>query len=91
MSFTIRFDSNLYNFKKFFYFFHQYWEIVTKRGVEYSGLQVTVTTSFIFDILRIEWEENNWDVEEFRYMCLALDAFCDEQGGRKETGGSGKI
>ena len=78
MSFTIRFDSNSYNFKKIFYFFYQYWEIINKRGVEYSGLQVTITTSFIFDILRIEWEENNWDIEELKYVCLTLDNLCEE-------------
>ena len=66
MSFTIRFDSNSYNFRKIFYFFHQYWEIISKRGIEYSGLQVTVATSFIFDILRIKWEGNNWDIEELK-------------------------
>ena len=42
------------NVKKMFYFFHQDWQIVSKRGLEYSGLQVTVTTSFIFDYLRLE-------------------------------------
>ena len=78
MSFTIRFDSNSYNFKKMFYFFHQYWEIISKRGVEYSGLQVTVATSFIFDILRIEWEENNWNIEKLKYVYLALDNLCEE-------------
>ena len=78
MSCTIRFDSNSYNFKKTFYFLHQYWEIINKRGIKYSGLQVTVATGFIFDILRIEWEENNWDIEELKYLCLALDNLCEE-------------
>ena len=78
MSFTIRFDSNSYNFKKMFYFFHQYWEIINKRGVEYGGLQVTVATNFIFDILRIEWEENNWNIKKLKYVYLALDNLCEE-------------
>ena len=42
------------NFKKIFYFFCKYWEVVEKRVVEYNGLQVMVTTIFIFDIIRIE-------------------------------------
>ena len=63
------------NFKKFFFF--QYWDIVQKRGVEYSGLQVTVATSFIFDYLRIERESNGWDTEELKYLCLAIDASCE--------------
>ena len=78
ISFTIRFDSNSYNFKNFFYFLHQYWEIINKRGVEYSGLHVTVATSFIFDILRIESEENNWDIEELKHLCLSLDNLCEK-------------
>ena len=64
--------------QKIFYFFYQCWEIVTKRGFEYSGRQVTVAISFIFDILRLEWEENGWDAEELKYLCLALDILCDE-------------
>ena len=60
------------------YCFYQYWEIVTKRGFEYSGLQVTVAVCFIFDILRREWEQNGCDVEELKYLCLALDVLCDE-------------
>ena len=64
------------NVKKIFYFFYQYWEIVSKGGFEYSGLQVTVVASFISDILRLEWEENGWDVEEFKYLCLELDVLC---------------
>ena len=56
MCLTVKFkNSNSCNFKKIFYFFSQYWEIVNKRGTEYSGLAVTVATSFIFDILRVEY------------------------------------
>ena len=40
------------NFGKLFYLFYQYWDIVSRRGIEYSGLQVTVATTFIFDYLR---------------------------------------
>ena len=47
-------NSNSCNFRKIFYFFSQYWEIVNKRGTEYSGLAVTVATSFIFDFLGVE-------------------------------------
>ena len=65
------------NVKKIFFFFHQCWQIVSKRGLEYSGLQVTVATSFIFDYLRLEWLENGWNVAELKYFCLALDTSCD--------------
>ena len=64
------------NFKKVFYFFFKYWEIVEKRGVEYNSLQVMVATSFIFDIIRIE--NSGWDIEEFKYLYLAIDASCEE-------------
>ena len=66
------------NIKKMFYFFHQYWQILSKRGLEFSGLQVDVATSFIFDYLRLEWLENGWDVAQLKHLCLALDASCDE-------------
>ena len=65
MSFTIRFQNYfLSNYKKIFYFFFQYWLIVKKRVVELDGLHVTVATSFIFEYLRLEWLDNDWDVEE---------------------------
>ena len=76
---TIKFkNSYSYKLRKNFYFFSQYWEIVNKRSVEYSDLQVTVATSFIFDYLRLEWIENNWGVREMQYLCLAMDAAPDE-------------
>ena len=37
-----------------------------------------VATSFIFDILRIEWENSGWNIEELKYLCLAIEASCDE-------------
>ena len=71
------------NVTKFFYFFHQYWQIVSKRDLEYSGLQVTIAKNFIFDYLRIEWLENGLDVAELKYLCLALDASCDDLNPNK--------
>ena len=74
MTLTIIFkNSNSCNFRKKNYLFSKHWEIVNKRGAEYSGLEVTVATSFIFDILRAEWVKNGWDVEELKYLCLAMD------------------
>ena len=56
----------------------EYWEIVNRRDTEYSGLAVTVAKSFAFDILRVEWVENRWDVEELKYLCLVMDNSPDE-------------
>ena len=56
---------------------------MSKRGLEYSGIQVTIATSFIFDYLRLEWLENSWDVAELKYLCLALDASCDDLNANK--------
>ena len=79
MSLTIRFNnSNSCNFKKIFYFFHQYWEIVNKRGAEYSGLQVPVAPSFIFDILRVEWEENGCDELNPNNFIYCQSAYLDQ-------------
>ena len=55
-------NSNSCNFRKIFYFFSQYCEIVNKRGTEYSQLTVTVGTSFVFDFLRVGLVENGWTV-----------------------------
>ena len=66
------------NFQKKIYFFHQYWNIVQKRGIEYSGLTVDIACRFIFDILRTEWENEGWDIEELKYLSLAMDASCEE-------------
>ena len=52
--------------------------LVAKRGYSFSGLQVTVATSYIFNILRIEWEINNWDINELKYLTSAMDTFPDE-------------
>ena len=56
---------------------------MSKRGLEYSGIQVTIATSFIFDYLRLEWLENGWDVYELKYLCLALDVSCDDLNPNK--------
>ena len=37
--------------------FFNYWKVVAKRGTELSGLQVTIATSYIFNILQVEWEK----------------------------------
>ena len=79
MSMIINFkNSNSCNFRKIFYFFSQYCEIVNKRGTEYSQLTVTVGTSFVFDFLRVGLVENGWDVKELKYLCLAMDNSPDE-------------
>ena len=70
--------NRMINFKKNFISFFKYRKIVNKRGVEYSGLQVTIATSFIFGLLRFEWETNYWDVRELKYLCLAMDSSPDE-------------
>ena len=76
---TINFkNSNSCNFRKIFQFFSHYCKIVNKRGTEYSELAVTVATSFIFYFLRAEWVENGWDVEELKYLCLAMNNSPDQ-------------
>ena len=44
--------------RKIFRLFLKYWEIVAKKGTEYSGLEVFVVTSYIFDMLQDEWQMN---------------------------------
>ena len=71
------------NVKKFSYFFHQYLQIISKRGLENSVLQADIVTSFIFDYLRLEWLESGWNVAELKYLCLALDASSDDLNPNK--------
>ena len=66
------------NYRKNFRFFVKYWEIVAKRGTKYSGLEVFVITSYIFDMLQIEWQMNGWDINELKYLTLPLDCMPDE-------------
>ena len=46
---------------------------MAKRGTELSSLQVTVATSYIFNVLRVEWEKNDWSIDKLKYLTLALD------------------
>ena len=49
-----------------------------KRGTELSGLQVTIATSYIFNMLRVEWGKNGWSIDRLKYLTLALDCMPDE-------------
>ena len=64
--------------RKIFCLFLKYWEIVAKKGTEYSGLEVFVVTSYIFDMLQDEWQMNGWDINELKYLTIALDCLPDE-------------
>ena len=61
-----------------FCLFFNYWKVVDKRGTEVSGLQVTIATSYIFNMLRVEWEKNGWSIDKSKYLTLALDCMPDE-------------
>ena len=57
------------------------WEYMwkyAKRGTELSGLQVTIATSYVFNMLRVEWEKNGWDINKLKYLTLAMDCMPDE-------------
>ena len=42
------------NLRVIFCLFFNYWKVVAKRGTELTGLQVTIATSYIFNMLRVE-------------------------------------
>ena len=42
-----------------------------------SGLQVTIATSYIFNMLRVEWGKNGWSIDKLKYLTLALDCVPD--------------
>ena len=66
------------NLKVIFCLFFNYWKVVAKMGTELRGLQVFVATSFIFNILQVEWERNGWDINKLKYLTLNLDCMPDE-------------
>ena len=37
--------------------YFKYWKVCAKRGTDLSSLQVTVAMSYIFNMLRVEWEK----------------------------------
>ena len=47
-------EMKMSNLRVIFSFFFNYWKVVAKRGTELSGLQVTIATSYNFNMLRVE-------------------------------------
>ena len=39
---------------------------------------MTVRTSFVFHYLHLEWLDNDCDVQELKFLCLAMDQMPDE-------------
>ena len=65
------------SFVNFFEHFLKYWDCTSKRGIEYSELEVVIRTAVISSHLHIEWKARKWDLEEFRWICSALDSNYD--------------
>ena len=61
-------------FGKFFNYFYKYY--TSKRNTEYSTIEAVVLTSLIFTHLKIEWDALEWDIEELKWICHALDNNC---------------
>ena len=58
---------------KCFNLFYKYWDAASKKGPEYSALEVFLFTNVLFMHLGTEWEKLGWDVEELKWICSALD------------------
>lgn len=58
----------------FFDYFLKYWDCISKKGFPYTELEVVIRTAVIATHLRLEWKARKWDLEEFRWMCSALDS-----------------
>ena len=50
-------------FANFFDYFYKYWNYTSKRGTEYDQLEVIFQTSFIYMLLKMEWDVLGWDIE----------------------------
>ena len=61
------------SFGKFFSMFWKYWDYTSKRGTDCSTLEVLLLTNVFFMDLRTRWGKNGWDVEELKWICVALD------------------
>lgn len=64
----------------------QYWSEASKRNVEYSCLEVFFRTAPLFQELRIEWEKNEWEIEELKEICMAFDCLAEEINPNKFIG-----
>ena len=65
-------------FGKVFTIFWKYWDYVSIRATEYTAVEVLGMTNVLFMHLRSEWEKFNWDIEELKYNCAALDNACED-------------
>ena len=55
-----------------------YWSEVSKRNVEYSWLEVFFATAVLFQNLRVEWENDSWNIEELKLITLAIDCLDED-------------
>ena len=65
------------NYKKIHEMLTTYWTEIEKRNVEYSCLEVFFATVVSYQNLSVEWTNNNWKIEELKYITLALDCLCE--------------
>ena len=75
MTFT---KPNSVSFGKSFGLFFKYWDYASKRGTQYTAFEVLMLTNVIYMDLRIKWEKEKQDIEEFNYICHALDNNCED-------------
>ena len=75
MTFT---KPNSVSFGKSFGLFFKYWDYASKRGTLYTAFEVLMLTNVIYMDLRIKWENEKQDIEEFNYICHALDNNCED-------------
>ena len=51
------------SFGNFFGLFCKYWDYASKRGTQYSALEVLMLTNVIYMDLRSNWEKQKWDMK----------------------------
>ena len=56
-----------------FHLFITCWVIVFGISQEYTEQNAFFLTSDLLDILRHQWEQNNWDLKEIEKICEGLD------------------
>ena len=66
------------SYKKIHEMLTTYWCEVAKGNVEYPCSEVFFATVVLFQNLRVEWENNSWNIEELKLITLAIDCLDED-------------
>ena len=59
-----------------FFVFFKYWDIRSKRGREYTSIQVEFICAEFYQLLSNYWKRKKSSIEEIDVICDALSVYC---------------